>query len=135
MPLSTFYKNKVIDHMFRGQSFSVPTTVYLALFTSSTGLDTNSPTAEISGGSYARQTCALNAASGGLTANTSQVNFPAATASWGTATHVALVDSAANTNWGVNVNVLAYGTLVYAKTVDAGDIVRFDAGEFDFTQP
>lgn len=135
MPLSTFYKNKVIDHMFRGQAYSVPTTVYLALFTSATGLDTNSPTGEVSGGSYARQSCALDAASGGVTANTAQVNFPTATASWSTVTYVALVDHPTNTNWGVNVNVLAFGALTNAKTVDSGDIVRFDAGEFDFTQP
>jgi hypothetical protein len=135
MPLSTFYKNKVIDHMFRAQAFTVPTTVYLALFTSATGLDTNSPTGEVSGGTYARMACALDAASGGVTANTSQINFPTSTASWGTVTYVALVDSLTNTNWGVNVNVLAYGALTNAKTVDSGDIVRFDAGEFDFTQP
>lgn len=121
--------------MFRGQAFAVPTTVYLALFTSATGLDSNSPTGEVVGGAYSRQACALDAASGGVTANTNQVNFPTSTASWGTVTQVALVDHPTNTNWGVNVNVLAYGALTNAKTVDIGDIVRFDAGEFDFTQP
>ena len=135
MPLSTFYKNKVIDHMFRGQAYTVPTTVHLALFTSATGLDSNSPSGEIVGGAYTRQACTLDAASGGVTANTSQVNFATSTASWGTVTQVALVDHPTNTNWGVNVNVLAYGALTNAKTVDVGDIVRFDAGEFDFTQP
>lgn len=121
--------------MLRGQSFTVPTNVFLALFTSATGLDSNSPTGEVSGGSYARQACTLDAASGGVTANSSQVNFPTATAGWGTVTYVALVDSATNTNWGVNVNVLAYGALTNSKNVDAGDIVRFDTGEFDFVQP
>lgn len=135
MPLSTYYKNQVINHMLRAQAFTPASTVYLALFTSVTGLETNSPTGEVAGGAYARQACTLDAASGGVTANTSQINFPTATASWGVVTYVALVDHPTNTNWGVNVNVLAYGALTNSKTVDVADIVRFDAGEFDFVQP
>ena len=51
---SDYYENKILDHMIRGQAFTVPTTVYLALFTANTGLEGNSPSAEVSGGAYAR---------------------------------------------------------------------------------
>lgn len=46
---SDYYENKILDHMIRGQAFTVPTTVYLALFTANTGLEGNSPSAEVSG--------------------------------------------------------------------------------------
>ena len=91
--LSDYLENAIIDHLLRNQAFTPPATVYLALFTANTGLEADSGvTGEVSGGAYARQTCALNAASSGATANTSEITFPTATLAWGTITHWALVD-------------------------------------------
>jgi len=131
--LSDFYENKIIDHMLRGVAYTVPTTIYLALFTAVTGLEANSPTAEVSGGAYARKACALDAASGGATANTSQITFATATADWGTVTHVALVDHLSNSTWGTNVNVLVWGALTTSRVVEDDDVVVLDAGELDFS--
>jgi len=31
--ISDYYENKIIDHMLRGQAFTPPSTIYLALYT------------------------------------------------------------------------------------------------------
>lgn len=129
--MSDYLENKVIDHILRNQAYTPPATVYLALFTADTGLEANNPTAEVSGGSYARQAIALSAASGGTTSNSADVTFPTATANWGTITHVAIVDHATNTTWGTNVNVLMWAALTASKTVNSGDVIRFLTGEVD----
>jgi len=131
--MSDYLENKVIDHMLRAQAYTPPATLYLALFTASTGLEANNPTAEVSGGGYARQAITLSAASGGATSISAAIEFPEATANWGTITHCALVDHETNTSWGTNVNVLLADALADSKTVDSGDVLRFKAGEIDLT--
>lgn len=132
---SDFYENKIIDHMLRGVAYTVPTTVYVALFTANTQLESNNPTSEVStsGTAYARVAVTLNAASGGVTANTSDLTWSTATASWGTVTSVAIVDHASATTWGTGVNVLMWADLSASKTVGSGDIFKILAGELDVT--
>lgn len=77
---------------------------------------------EVSGGSYARTNVTISAASGGSTANSADVTFPTATASWGVVTHMAIWDSA-----GTPV-MLWYGPLTASKTVDNGDTFRIPSG-------
>ena len=92
---SDYLENNIIDHFLRNQAFTPPAAIYLALFEADTGLESNNPSAEQNGGAYARQACALDAASGGATANTSDISFPAATgADWDSTTHC---DSIGNT--------------------------------------
>ena len=122
---SDYMENKIIQDELRAAN------VYLALFTANTNLEINAPTAEVSGGSYARQLCALDAASGGASANTSLITFPTATASWGTVTDWALVDDVSNAGWGVNVNVLMHAAVNTSKLVDNGDTAKVTAGELD----
>jgi hypothetical protein len=129
---SDYYEDKIIDHMLRGQAFSVPTTVYVALFTAVTGLEANTPSAEVSGNAYARQAVTLSAGSGGLSSNTGDLTFPTATpASWGTVTHCAIVDHVSNVTWGTNVNVLMWSQLDTSKLVDAGDTFKINTGDLD----
>lgn len=128
---SDYFENIIINKLLRNQAYTPPTTVYLALFTAITGLEANSPTAEVSGGSYARQICALDAASGGVSANTSLLTFPMATGDWGTITYFALVDHLSNTNWGTNVNVLMYGALAISAEILTGNTFKVTAGDLD----
>lgn len=115
----------------RNQAYTPAATVYIALFTAVTGLESNAPTAEVSGGSYARQALALDAASGGATANTSIIDFPIATANWGTVTHVAIVDHLTNSTWGTNVNVLVWAALTTSREILTGELLRISAGDLD----
>jgi hypothetical protein len=120
-----FMENKIIDHMLRNQTYTPPSTVYVALFTSATG-DDGSGT-EVSGGSYARQAVTLSAASGGASSNSADITFPQATADWGTITHLALMDAE------TGGNMLMHTALDESKTVNNGDTFKINAGELDVT--
>jgi hypothetical protein len=131
---SDYYENKIIDHMLRNQAFTQPATVYVALFTTGTsGLESDNPTNEVSGGGYVRKALTLDAASGGASANTSDIIWSAASASWGTVTHAAIVDHETNVTWGTNVHVLMHSALDTQRTIDTDDIFKILAGELDVT--
>jgi hypothetical protein len=120
-----YLENKIIDHMLRNQALTPPSTLYLALFTSAPS-DAGGGT-EVSGGAYARQTVALDAAAGGASANTSDVTFPQATADWGTVTHCALMDAVSGGN------MLMWTPLDAPKTVNNGDTFKVNSGDLDLT--
>jgi len=132
---STYYENKIINHMLRGIAFTPPATIYVALFTAVTGLENNNPTGEVSGNAYVRQVCALIDATGdGVSENSVEITFPVATpGAWGLITHVALVDHQTNVTWGTNVNVLMWSLLDLEKQIDANDQFKFAAGAVDVT--
>ena len=129
---SDYYRNQIVNHMLRGQAFTEPTTVYVALFTANTGLQDNSPTAEVSGGGYVRKTLTLSeATSPAGDSNNSLIEWDAATANWGEVTHVAIVDHETNSNWGTDVNVLMWDALVASKTIETNDIFRLPEGNLE----
>jgi len=122
---SNYLENKIIDHMLRNQAYSPPSTLYLALYTDDpTDADTGT---EVSGGSYARQSFTLNAASNGATSNSADITFPTATADWGTITHVGIRDAS------TGGNLLMHSPLDANKTVDNGDTFKINAGDLDIT--
>jgi len=59
--------------------------------------------------------------------NTSAIEFPTATASWGTVGWVAVWD---NLSGG---NLLFHGALTASKTIASGDVFRIPAGDLDIT--
>jgi len=127
---SNYYENKIIDHMLRGQSFTPPTTIYLALFISpvtDSELEQGTLTHEVSGNGYARQPITLTTASNGQAENAENIEFPAATGDWGTVTHVAIMDAQ------TGGNVLMYSAIDTPKTVGTNDIFRVNAGDLKVT--
>lgn len=111
--LSNYLENKLIDAVLRGTSYTSPTKVYLALYTSDPGeADTGT---EVSGGSYARQEVTFGAPSDGETSNTNEIKFPVATANWGTVTHFSLRDAA------TAGNSLFYGAFSASKVIETDD--------------
>jgi hypothetical protein len=81
---------------------------------------------EVSGGSYARQTCAFTV-SGNLATNTSAVEWPVATGTWGTVVAVGVFDALSSGN------LLAYGNLTSSKSIASGDVFRIPTGDLDIT--
>lgn len=126
---SNYLENKIIDWLFRGQTFTPPATLYVALFTVAPS-DTGGGT-EVTGGAYARvavtsslanwagtQAAASTVASsgtGGTTSNNAAITFPAPTANWGSIVAFGIFDAV------TAGNLLVYGTLSAAKTVNNGD--------------
>ena len=122
---SDYYENQIINHMLRGQAFTPPATIYVALYTTSP-TDAGGGT-EVSGGSYARQSVTLSAASSGATSNSADVTFPTATADWGPIVAVGILDAS------TSGNLLAWGALTVSKTVNNGDTFKILAGDLDIT--
>jgi hypothetical protein len=125
---SDYYESKVLDHMLRGTAFTPPSTVYVALFTAAP-TDAGGGT-EVSGGGYARQSVAFGAPSGTAPtqiANSADVTFPVATASWGTVVAFGLFDAA------TAGNLLAWDNLTASKAIDVNDQAKFATGDLKVT--
>jgi len=121
---SDYLENKVVGHVFGGSAYTAPSTLYVALYTSAPS-DTGGGT-EVSGGAYARQTAAFSI-SADTASNTSAIEYPTATADYGTVVAVGVFDASSSGN------LLAYGNLTTSKTVSTGDVFRFNAGAIDIT--
>ena len=121
---SNYLENKILLHVLSNTAYTSPTTVYLGLHTADP-TDAGSGT-EVSGGSYARQSFA-STISGNAASNTSAIEFPTATATWGTVGWVAVWDNL------TSGNLLFHGALTSSKTIASGDVFRVPAGDLDIT--
>ena len=124
---SDYLEDKVLDHVFGGNAYSAPGTLYVALYTVAPS-DTGGGT-EVSGGAYARQTGAFTVSGTNPTTatNSAAIEYPTATADYGTVVAVGIFDALSGGN------LLAYSTLDSSKVVSSGDVFRFNAGDLDIT--
>jgi hypothetical protein len=127
--MSDYLENKLVDHIFRNRSYTVPSTIYVALFTAAPS-DSGGGT-EVSGGNYARvqvgpsdsawkstqgtTTAVASSGTGGQTMNGSAIVFPTPSAAWGQITHFGIFDAS------TSGNLLFHGALASPKTVNNGD--------------
>jgi hypothetical protein len=128
---SDYLENKVLDHVLRygTDAYTAPTTLYLALFTGTAAdvkgrLEAGTLSDEIStsGTAYGRKTIAFNTASAGTSSSNATVTFDTATGNWGSVTCVAVMDAA------TAGNVLFYGEVTTAKTIETGDTFQVSSG-------
>lgn len=124
MSFSNTFETRVLQFVFTAGAVTRPSAWYLGLFT--TAPSEAGGGTEISGGSYARQTVAFSV-TGDTASNSASIEFPEATASWGTITHVAVFDAVSGGNQ------IAYAALTASKAIDSGDILRIPAGDLDVT--
>ena len=130
MSFTDYLEDKILDHVFGGNAYTAPTTLYVGLHTSASS-DSAAGT-EVSGGSYARKTVTFTVSGTSPTEATtgSAVEFAAATATWGTVTYAGVYDASSGGN------LLAYAeltdpsdfTTALPKTIASGDIFRISAG-------
>lgn len=121
---SDYLEGAVLDATLRNTSYSSPSTVYLALFTSDP-TDAGSGT-ECSGTNYARQSVAFSRTNA-VASNSSAIEFPTAGNSWGTITHFGVLDASSSGN------LLYHGALTASKSITTGDIFRVPSGDLDIT--
>ena len=147
--MSNYLENKLVDHIFRGVQFSMPSTLYVGLFPtatppsdSTTGASGNG---EIAGNGYGRAVLAPTTANwaatngagtttnpssgtGGATSNNGVITFPTPSNTWGQVTHFGIFDAQ------TGGNMLFHGQLsAGGKTVNANDTVTFPAGQLQIT--
>lgn len=117
---TTYLAHAVLSHVFRNSAYTAPATVYVGLFTVAP-TDAGGGT-EVTGGSYARVATTFSAPSAGSISNSAQVQFPEATAGWGTVGSFGYFDAASGGN------LLAWNTLT-SVTIDSGEQPYWSAGE------
>lgn len=123
--MSNFLENAIINAVLRNTSYTSPTTVYVGLYTSDPG-EGNTGT-EVSGGSYARTAVTFGAPSNGVSTNSASVTFPTATGTWGTVTHIGILDAA------TSGNLLYYTPLDASKSIASGDVFTISTGNLSVT--
>ena len=126
MSFSNTFETHVLNYVFTTTSVTRPTAWYLALFTSNPDEDASGTEVSTSGTAYARQSATFTV-SGNTASNTAAIEFPTATASYGTVTHVGVFDAS------TGGNLIAYSALSTSKAVGTGDVFRVPAGDFDLT--
>lgn len=127
---SDYMENNIVN-WFRGTAFpAVPTNLYVSFHTADV-TDGGTGT-EVSGGSYARVSVTANGTewsnTAGVLSNVNDINFPDATANWGTVTHVGVWDAASAGN------LLFHGALTSSLVVNNGQTnIKIAAGALDLT--
>jgi hypothetical protein len=123
--MSNFLENAVINAVLHNTSYTSPAAVYVGLYTSDPG-EGNTGT-EVSGGSYARTAVTFGAPSNGVSTNSASVTFPTATGTWGTVTHIGILDAT------TSGNLLYYTPLDASKSIASGDVFTISTGNLSVT--
>ena len=126
MSFSNHLETEILDHVFGGNAYTAPATLYLALFTSNPDEDASGTEVSTSGTAYAREAVSFTV-SGNTATTSAAVEYSTATANFGTVTHVGVMDAS------TGGNLLAYAALTSAKTIETGDVFRVPAGDLDIT--
>jgi len=140
---SNYLEAKLLDHTLRYGTapYTGASTLYLALFKSDIDAATTAANLEAgttstnevvttNGGNstaYARKEVTFAAASGTnpcSSATNQNVTFDPALQSWGTITHIAVMDGGTRGSG----NVLFYGQVTTSKTIDTGDTFQVTSG-------
>ena len=140
--MSDYLEDQLIAHIFRTNSFTKPSVLAIALLTtgavdSDTGVFTAGTGVEVTNaGAYSRQArnpldanWTATAGGDGQTDNAAAITFTQATGSWGTVTHMAIVDNATH-NTG---NMLFHSPVDTSRAITNGDTAEFAIGAITVT--
>lgn len=121
---SNYTENLALKWLLTTDAATRPTAWYV-------GLHTADPTdagsgAEVSGGSYARKSVAFTVTDDTAT-NSATVTFDAATANWGTITHIGVWDAL------TTGNLLFHGAVTTSKTIESGDTFQISSSNLTIT--
>lgn len=124
MPASNYVNTATLNMWLKGITATLPSVVYVGLFTTPpTGAGTGT---EVSGNAYARASATFGtptqSGSSMVISNSSPVQFPTATGTWGTPQYFALYDAQ------TGGNMLFYAALPTTYTITTGMSPRFASG-------
>ncbi|WP_010278789.1 phage tail fiber protein [Paenibacillus senegalensis] len=127
---SNYWKLACLNAALRGETFTAPETVYVALYTSDpTQADTGQ---EVDGGGYARVAITFSdpVISGlvAVTSNSTELEFPIAANGWGQVTHIGIRDAA------TGGNLLYHGSVATPRTIEPNDRVKFLEGALEIEE-
>lgn len=113
---SNWAENKIYNLMYRGQSWTPPAALYMALHTTDPGEDCS--VGEVSWTGYTRAPVIMAAPTDGSGSNSADVVFAPPAGAGATITHFSLWDSISGGN------PLAKGSLTASKVVATGEVVK-----------
>lgn len=119
--MSNYLANSILDHILVNTPLAQPSSLFIILAKSAIADDTTGiSVVEPIGSNYARKNHnSWKAASLGISANSGDIIFTAATTGWGTITHTAVADAA------TNGNIYFYAAASVDKVIGSGDVVKF----------
>jgi len=126
MSKTDYLEDSLLNHVLRAVNYSAPAAVYVGLFTTTPGESGGG--SEITGNNYSRKQVTFGPSSNGTIQNNADVVFDQASGSWGTISYFALFDAA------TSGNMLYYGSLTSAKTINSGDQLKFATGGITVTE-
>ena len=126
MSATNFLELKLLDHLVNNTAYTAPNPMYVALATAVSDAEAGSFTeVSSSGTAYARQSAANTkwaSATGGSVTTSADIQYPVATAAYGTVTHIALMDAV------TGGNCLMIQALTASKAVDTNDQFVINTG-------
>jgi len=126
--MTSYLKNKLLDHSVGKTAYTKPDAVYLAAFVGDPETTNGAEVAANTTTDYIRKVITWGtAADAGAISNTAEVNFGVAGSAWGTISHLAIFDAeaAGNRLWSDEMSA--------SKTVAEGDTLVVDTGDIDLT--
>lgn len=126
MSFSDTFETHVLNYVFTSSTLTRPTAWYLALYTADPNDAGGGTEVSTSGTAYTRQSVSFTVSSNTAT-NSAAVEFPTATAAYGTVVAVGVFDASSGGN------LIAYAGLSTDKAIDTGDVFRVPAGDLDIT--
>ena len=136
MPTANYLENALMNHTFRSTTFTKPSTIAIALCTAAPAdTDDGSSITEVANSNaYARVDLGApadadwsdpSAGTIGEITNAAAITFPQASGSWGTVTHIAVLDS---TTHGAG-NLLWYQALAVSQAISSGQQFALAIGD------
>lgn len=128
---TNYGQSAVVNHTMGQSAMTMPTSIYLALFTADP-TETGSQTNEVANAfAYVRLdiTSYFGADSNGVLTNDTLIEMATATGLWGDITHIGLMDSGVH-NGG---NMIYTSALVAGITIDNTDVFDFKIGKLTIT--
>lgn len=120
---SSYLRDKFVKLIANQQSFSAPSGLYLAIFSSDPTID-NTGT-EAAGGSYARQQLSFAAASNGTIQSNTTESFTMPAGTW---THWGIFDAS------TSGNLLYFGAFDIGITTAGGGTIPIASGDISITE-
>lgn len=121
--ITQYLENKIVDHILGTATYTKPSAVYVALFTTLPTKTTSGT--EVTGGSYARQSAAFTASVAGLSSNSANINF--------TSMPTCVVVGVGVYDSSTTGNLLFFSPLDTTRSVTAGDTFRISTGDLDIS--
>jgi len=127
MSLSDSFETHTLKYLLTSDRVTRPTSWYVALCTTDPTDSALGTEVSTSGTAYARQSVTFTV-SGNNASNSSAIEFPEATASYGTVVAVMIMPALTG---GTASEMIAHAQLTTDKAIASGDIFRIPAGDLD----